>query len=278
MAFPPKMRFLAWIGMGLLLAMAAQAQQPPPAAPPPEHPAPEHPAIEPAALAVLKAASARLAAAKTISFSALTTYEHPARSGQPLYYTTLSEVVFQRPNKLRVITPADGPPSEFYYDGRVMVAYDPAVDLVAVADAPANFEAALKQALESAAIYFPFAEILVADPYANLSEGLTSAFLVGQSKLVGDTVTDIVAFANDNVQAEIWIGIEDGLPRAIRTVYPKEPGQGRTEIQFSNWRLDADVAPAAFTTPHVASSPRMTFARPDAPPPAPTKSAPAKQQ
>lgn len=261
-----KPRLLVCAGIALLLATAAQAQ-------PPSHPAPppEHPAIEPAALESLKAASNRLAAAKALSFTAVTTYEHPARTGQPLYYTTRSEVVFQRPNKLRVITPGDGSPSEFYYDGKVIAAYAPAVDLVAVADAPPTLEAALKEANEKAAIYFPFAEILVADPYANLAEHLTSAFLVGQSKVVGGTVTDIVAFANDNVQAQIWIGVEDGLPRMIRAVYPKEPGQGRTEVEFSNWHVDADVAPAEFTTPHAATSPRMGFARPDAPPP------PAKQ-
>lgn len=277
MASTNKMRLLACAGMGLLLATAAQAQQPvapPPVSLAPVSSAPEHPAIEPAALDLLKAASKRLMEAKALSFDALTTYEHPALSGQPLYYTTLSEVVFQRPNKLRVITPADGPPSEFYYDGKVMVAYDPAADLVAVADAPATLDATLRQALDRAAIYFPFAEILVADPYANLSEGLTSAFVVGQSKLVGGTVTNMVAIANDNVKAEIWIGADDGLPRMIRTVYPKEPGEGRTEVQFANWHLDAQVAPAEFTTPHVATSPRMSFARPDAPLPA----APARQQ
>ncbi len=263
MASPHTIRILACVGIGLLFATAAPAQPPPP---------PEHPAIEPAALDLLKATGKRLAEARALSFTALTTYEHPARSGQPLYYTTLSEVVFQRPDRLRVITPADGPPSEFYYDGKVMVAYDPAVDLVAVADAPPTLDAALKQALDRAAIYFPFAEILVADPYANLSEGLTSAFLVGRSKLVGDTVTDMVAIATDTVQAEIWIGVDDRLPRMIRTVHPKEPGEGRTEVQFSNWQLDAKVAPAGFTTPHAATSPRMPFARPDAPP------VPAKQQ
>ena len=183
-------------------------------------------------------------------------------------------MVFRRPDKLRVITPADGPPSEFYYDGKRMVAYDPAADLVAVAEAPPTLDAALKQALDSAAIYFPFAEILAADPYANLSEGLTSAYLVGQSKVVGDTVTDMVALANDHVQAELWVGIDDGLPRMLRTVHPREPGGGRIEVQFCDWHLDGQVASVEFTTPHAATSPRMRFARPDAPPP-PT---PAKQQ
>jgi len=252
------------VTLGILGLAPARAQQPqPPAQPPP----PEHPAIEPAALDMLKATSQRLASARSMSFTAVTTYESPARNGQPLYYATLSQVTVQRPNKLRVITPGDGPASDFYYDGKAMMAYAPAADLTAVADAPPTIEAAMKEAYDKAAIYFPFAEVLGTDPYKNLSEGLTSAFVIGQSHLVGDTITDMVAIANANVQAEIWIGIDDGLPRMIRAVYPKDPTQARYEIQFSNWHLNQPTKDADFTSAAALKAPRMVFARPDAPPP-----------
>ena len=39
--------------------------------------------IEPKATAILKAASDKLAAAKTLRFTAIATYESPARTGQP---------------------------------------------------------------------------------------------------------------------------------------------------------------------------------------------------
>jgi hypothetical protein len=243
---------------------ASQAQQPQPKAEPPP---PDHPAIEPAALAMLQATSQRLAGAKSMSFTATTTYESPARNGQPLYYATLSQVAVKRPDKLRVITPGDGPASDFYLNGKSMIAYAPAANLVAVADAPPTIEAAIKAAYDKAAIYFPFSELLVADPYKNLSEGLTSAFVVGQSHVVGDTVTDMVAIANDNVQAEIWIAVSDGLPRMIRAVYPKDPGRSRYEIEFSHWRLNAPMNDADFTPTQDLKAPRMAFARPDVPVP-----------
>ena len=252
--------FLAAIGAG-----AVYAQQPrPPAGPPP----PEHPAIEPAALDMLKATSERLAAAKSMSFTAITTYESPARDGQPLYYTLLSAVEVQRPNKLAVITPGDGPASDFYYNGKTMMAYAPAANLVAVADAPATIDETMKVAYEKAAIYFPFGEVIVSDPYKNLSDGLTSAFYVGQSHVVGDTITDMVAIANNNVQAEIWIGVKDGLPRMIRAIYPSDPAKSRYEIQFSNWHLNEPTKDADFMSAQAAKAPRMQFARPDAPVPA----------
>src|SRR5262249_58133645 len=98
-------------------------------------PAPEPtPSLEPKALDILKAASSRLAAARTMKFTAIHFYESPSRHGHPLAYTTKSEVTLQRPDKLRVIMPGDGPASEFYYDGNKMMAYEPAENLKAAAD------------------------------------------------------------------------------------------------------------------------------------------------
>jgi hypothetical protein len=57
--------------------------------------------IEPKAIEILKAASSRLAAARTVSFTAVVSYESPSRLGTPLVYTTKSEVTLQRPDKLR---------------------------------------------------------------------------------------------------------------------------------------------------------------------------------
>src|SRR5438034_2618102 len=134
-------------------------------------PAPEAtPSLEPKALDILKAASSRLAAARTMKFTAVHFYENPSLQGHPLAFTTRSEVALERPDKLRVIMSADGPASEFYYDGKKMMAYAPAENLVAVADAPPTIDATLEQAYHSAAIYFPFADWIVADPYKRSEE------------------------------------------------------------------------------------------------------------
>ena len=225
--------------------------------------------LEPKALGILKAASARLAAAKTLQFTAVATYESPARTGQPLAYTTISEVTLQRPDKLRVITPADGPPSEFYYDGKVVMAYAAEANLVAVAQAPPTIDEMLRAAYDITATYFPFTDLIVSDPYKEIADGLKLAFFVGQSKVVGGTTTDIVVVANDAVQAQIWIGTQDKLPRMVRATYFDEPGNYRHLVEFSKWRLDGPVADGAFTSARAAAAPRMQFGAP-MPPPAPS--------
>jgi hypothetical protein len=226
-------------------------------------PAPEAtPLLEPKALDILKAASSRLAAARTMKFKAVHFYESPSRQGHPLAFTTKSEVTLQRPDKLRVIMPGDGPASEFYYDGKKMMAYAPAENLVAVADAPPNIDAALEQAYHSAAIYFPFADWIVADPYKEMSEGMKLAYYIGQSKVVGGTTTDMVAYIDHGVFIEAWIGAEDKLPRLLHATYLEDPERLRHTLVLSDWQLDAAVPPDTFASAKAASANPMPFAHP----------------
>ena len=256
----------ALLALGLLVGTAAHAQQQQSAAPqaaPPAAPANAPAVLEPEALAVLKAAGDRLAAAHAMSFTAVATYESPSRLGPPLAYTVKSEVIMQRPDKLRVISPGDGPASEFYYDGHTMVALAPAENLAAIADAPSTVDGALKAAYDAGAIYFPFSDVLAADPYGDLAEGLKLAFYIGQSQLVGGTTTDMVAFVSDQVFAQIWVGAEDKLPRRLRAIYGDDPSRLRHEVEFSDWQLDGPVAADAFASPKAATAKRIPFERPD---------------
>jgi hypothetical protein len=245
-------------------APAAEA----PAGPPPRYLLPGEPVLEPKAIELLQAMGARLAAAKTLSFEAIATYEAPARTGAPLAYTTLSEVALERPDKLRVLTLADGPPSELYYDGKTVQAYSPWAHLVAVADAPASIDATLEQLYNAAGTYLPFADVIVAEPYKDLAEGLRLAFVMGQSRVVGGTLTDIVVIANETLQMQIWIGAEDRLPRQLRAIFFAEAAEFRHDLELSDWQVDRALPAGTFASERAAKAPRIAFAHPAAPPPA----------
>ena len=232
-------------------------------------PAPPAPALEPKALDLLKATSLKLASARTMAFTATSTYERAARNGQPLYYSSIHEVTLARPDKLRVITPGDGVPDEFYYDGKTMTAYVPSTNLVAIADAPPTLDKLLDEAWEKAAIYFPFADVIASDPLAELSKTLKSAFYVGRSIAVGGVPTDMIALAGADVAAEVWIGVADHLPRQVRVVYANEPAHARYQTVFSDWRLNVPTYPGMFTSAKAAKADHIAFAPPgDATPPA----------
>jgi len=215
------------------------------------------------ALDLLKASSQRLAAARSMSFTAVVSYESPSLLGPPLVYTTRSEVTLKRPDKLRVITPADGPPSEFFYDGKTMMAFAPAENLVAVAEAPPTIDAALEAAYRSAAIYFPFTDAIVSDPYQAIAEKLEIAFYIGRSQVVGGTTTHMLAYAGAGVFVQMWIGAADLLPRRARAIYRDDPLRLRHQVDFANWKLDIAVPAGAFTSARAARAKRIPFARPE---------------
>jgi hypothetical protein len=219
--------------------------------------------IDPRAVDIIKAMSQKLTGAKSIQFTALVSEESPSRLGPALVYTTRSDVVLQRPNKLKVITPGDGPPHEFYFDGTTIVAYSPAEDLVAVAEAPATITGALKLAFETAAIYFPFTDLIVDDPLEAISSDMQLAFFIGQSNVVGNTATDMIAYANGDVFVQAWIGTEDHLPRMMRAVFADDPLRLRHQVEFSNWQLDGVAQGESFASDKAAKARRIPFARPD---------------
>lgn len=220
-------------------------------------------AIEPKALDLIREACSRLAAVRSMSFTAVVTYESPSRLGTPLAYTTKSQVVLQRPDKLAVITSGDGPASDFYYDGKTMTAFAPGENLVAVAKAPPTIDETLKAAYDSAAVYFPFSDLIVTDPYKDVSDGLVLAFYIGQSKVVGGTTTDMVAYANNDVFVQAWIGADDKLPRMLRAVYRADPARLRHQLELSNWQLNPTLPAEAFSSTIARDAKPMPFAHPN---------------
>jgi len=256
------------LALGLIAAAGVAAQTPAkPSARKAAAPV-DKPALEARAVDLLKATSARLAAAKAMAFTATVSYEYPSRLGPAIVYTSRYDVTMQRPDRLRVVNPGDGPASEFYLDGKTMVAFAPAENLAAVAEAPPTIEAALKQAFEKAAIFFPFTDLLLPDPYAALADGTKLAFSIGPSALVGGVRTDMIAWADDDVFLQMWIGADDKLPRRIRAIYRADPLRLRHDMALSDWQLDPAVAADAFASPKAQAARRMEFAHPvTAPPP-----------
>jgi hypothetical protein len=223
--------------------------------------------IEQRAIGILKGACDRLAAAKTLSFRAVTSEESPSRLGPPLTYFTTSEVTMARPDRLRVVSPGDGPRSEFYYDGKTMAAYSPGVNLLARSPAPPTIDAMLQAAYQKAEIFFPYDDLLITDPYKGISDGLRVAFYVGTSEAVGGVKTYVVAYANDHVFVQAWIGVDDRLPRRLQAVFRGDPLQLRHSVELSQWKLDAPVAAGTFALPaRAAKALPIPFTSPNAVP------------
>ena len=105
-----KIAFVASLAVTALSMSMALAQQQQPAAQAPASP-PDlglKVEMEPAAMAILKGMADKLAAAKSMSFTALTTFESPDRTGLPLDYSTLSQVTMALLYRSRETTDTHG--------------------------------------------------------------------------------------------------------------------------------------------------------------------------
>jgi len=254
------------LAASLACVVGAQAQQARTDGPAPRtRVAPAAPQLEAKAMDLLRAMSGALTGASSMMFTAVASYETPTAIGPPLVFSTVSEVLVQRPDKLRVITSGDGKASEYYYDGKTFTAFAPSENLVAIAPAPPTLDAALEAAFKNAAIYFPFADVLGADPFKNLTEGLTKAFYVGDSRAVDGTTTDVIAVVSDELFMQIWIGADDKLPRRLRATYRGDPLLLRHQVDLSKWKLDPVVAAEAFASVNAANARKIAFDAPRGP-------------
>ena len=105
----------------------------------------------------------------------------------------------------------------------------------------------MEAAYHTAGIYFPFTDLIVTDPYKDMANGLQLAYYMGQSHVVGGTTTDIVAYIDNGVFMQVWIGAEDKLPRMVHAVFLNDPERMRHQLELSNWQLDVAVPLEAFS-------------------------------
>ncbi len=72
----------------------------------------------------------------------------------------------------------------------------------------------------------------------------------------------MVAWANDDVFLQIWIGVDDKLPRRLRAIFRTDPLELRHEMELSNWQLDGPIAQDTFASQKAQAAKRIAFASP----------------
>lgn len=193
--------------------------------------------VDQQALDLLKRSSDALAAAKSFTYTTTSTVEVPGPHGQLVTLFADSKVALRRPDKLRVTVTGEVPNFDFYYDGSTVAAFAPKTNVYSVLPAPATIDAMLPFLKDKTGIRFPSSGVLYSNPYAVLSKGITSAFVVGPDVVDGKPC-DHLAFAGPGVNWEIWIESGDqALPLRLVVIYTDVPNFPRFLIEFSNWNL-----------------------------------------
>ena len=214
--------------------------------------------MEQGALDLVKKMSAKLAATPAFVVRTRSSTEAPGGTGQFLTFFTESVVAVKRPDKLSAEIRGDAPPFDFYYDGVKMTAYEPTHKLYATTDAPKTLDELLPFAAKTAGILLPFEDVLYRDPYAALTQDLTSAFYAGYSVIRGARC-EHVALAGPGIEGQLWIDAKTDLPCLITGTLPNVQGAPRFMVEFHDWKLNPKLPDALFTFAKPAGAEPMDF-------------------
>ena len=198
------------------------------------------------ALNLLKDMSDTLAKAQTLNFMVRSLIPFATPSGQQISLFGASRVAMQRPDKLFVESRGELFPHNLYFNGKTVTAIGIEKRFYTQQPTSAStIEALIQKEHPGSDALAPFVDLLVADPFARLTQDLSSALLVGQSTL--DAVnTDHLAFSGAGVDWEIWIGTKDKLPRLMIVHYLGGERQPTFTATFSDWKLGAPIAAQTF--------------------------------
>src|SRR5271166_5723361 len=94
------------------------------------------PVIAERAVQLLKEVGAYIGSAEQFTFHADITFDHVLPSGQKLQFSAAEEVVLQRPGRIYVEWNGDLGARQFWYGGKTVTLYDPAMPFYASEAAP----------------------------------------------------------------------------------------------------------------------------------------------
>jgi hypothetical protein len=213
------------------------------------------------ALDTLKLMSDTLTQAKSIRFEARSMVPVKSPSGLWVSLFGTARVVKEGYGKLFAETRGDFFPYDFYFDGKQVTAYSPTKNLYAEKAAPGTVEEVIEEAYQAEGKSFPYADFLVAEPYKVLTGELINAVYVGKST-IGGVKTDHLVFANKGVEWQIWIGVEDHLPRLVYANYFDDISEPSYTVGFLNWKVNEPVPPETFRFQNTSNATKVEFRNP----------------
>ena len=211
------------------------------------------------ALALLRKSTDYLAAAKRFSLVTDTTIEVVLADGQKLQFGHRVAITVQRPNKMRAQRVGELISQTFTYDGHTLSVMLPQQDYYAQAAVPPTLEGMLDTARDKLNVIAPGADFVYPNAYERLTDGLTSAYVVGKA-VVDGARCDQIAFRNAEVDWQVWI--EEGakpVPRKFIVTSKKMPQSPQFVSVMSDWQTAPQISANTFSFMPPKGAQRIDF-------------------
>src|SRR5450432_895329 len=202
-------------------------------------------AAEPDADQILHQMSAKLAAAHTFSFKATRAIDPALLGGGNVPENAHLVVTVQRPDKFAADSTSKDGVRHFYADGRNLSLVDVTKNLYATVPMHTSIDGLVEEVDRKYGFTPPLAELALSDDYQDIRQKAKSVSYLGQGNS-GNVACHRLALLGKLVDAELWVGVSDQLPRRLIATVKNRPGRPKLTVEFSDWKLAASVTGREF--------------------------------
>ena len=205
-------------------------------------------ATHPSADAILKKMSDTLAGAKSFSFKGTREFSNTFAADRNLQAKSDIVLTVQRPDRA-MGTSTDGDRTRtLYFDGANFTMVDGKLNMYSTVPMKATLDTLPGQLAANYGMIPPLADFIVSDPHKDLKRRSKSVSFMGTDTSGTPPVpTYHLKLSGTLADAELWIGVDDHLPRKMTAKVKSGADKGtKLAIEFADWNLSASVTDRTF--------------------------------
>jgi hypothetical protein len=186
---------------------------------------------------ILRSMSTFLAGTKSFSVSADISNEFITLDAQKLQLNGHATLVVERPSRFYATRRGKFADAELIFDGKQLTVYGKTVNGYVQKDLAGTIDQAVFALETGSGLSLPGADLLLSDPYAALSSGITGSGYYGKA-YVGGVQCHHLAFRMAKVDWQIWV--KDGdepLPMKYVITTKWMAGAPQYGVELNNWNL-----------------------------------------
>jgi len=223
---------LALAGAPRVAQAQAQAQAPR------DKPVAASKAVEARADEIMRKMSTFLAGVKRFSIEAEETFDLEIGRAYRVALTNVRRVTVERPSRFAADATGDTLHRASWFDGRTLTVFNKQKNVYSTVNAPGTIDAVLDKIAEDFGVVIPLSDLLYANPYDSLMDGVLYGRYLGIHQAAGVPCHHLT-FGQAGVYWQIWIDAgEKPLPRKLAVAYWEDRGVPQYEATLRSWVLD----------------------------------------
>ncbi|HTT23705.1 MAG TPA: DUF2092 domain-containing protein [Candidatus Sulfotelmatobacter sp.] len=196
---------------------------------------------------IVRSMSSFLASTKAFSVAVDISNEIITKGGEKLQFNSSGTLLLQRPARFHIDRQSRFGDVEMFFDGKTVTIYGKNLKSYFQQDVVGTTDDAFSVIGGSIGVVLPATDLLVADPYAALTEEVTSSGYYGTDYVQGVECHHL-GFRAEKVDWQLWIRT-GGEPLPMKFVITTKwmTGAPQYSVQLNNWNLKPVIAADRFT-------------------------------